>query len=167
MLDSMAYEVNKIISTYRELTIKVEKKATYTQRTIIKGMIFKNHMRKEKKSVSEYWTNKKEFCHSKIMTLLPVGRSFHCFADIKFLSCMFLIDHSNLISVQSPRSRCTLAKPVLYCISSLFCSFLPSRFCLSSVSLKGPVKISLPPRIHSAYLRWVLVKHVSFLFGTQ
>lgn len=49
MLDSMAYEVNKIISTYRELTIKVEKKATYTQRTIIKGMIFKNHMRKEKK----------------------------------------------------------------------------------------------------------------------
>lgn len=60
-LDSMVYKINNI-SAYRELIIKVERKVTYTQRTIIKNIIFKNHTRKEKKKkgVSEYWRKKKE-----------------------------------------------------------------------------------------------------------
>lgn len=50
----MAYKINNI-SAYRELIIKVERKVTYTQRPIIKDIIFKNPPRKEKKkySVSE------------------------------------------------------------------------------------------------------------------
>lgn len=79
MLDSVAYKINKTISAYRELTIKVEKKATYTQRTIIKGMIFKNHMRKgKKKCVITLSKQKRILFHSKT-ACLPT-RSFPCLA---------------------------------------------------------------------------------------